>query len=474
MASLLLEKVKEYLAEQQIRVSRCFTEGKHVKFIECFSPKYQKPFIISIPCKYSVSVKGNKSVHIGRLEDIDSEQIEYLRNLADLDIETDIISLSSSMLCLYERSEKITTFKLNPKVRREDESDDESEEETDNSPFDYISKLENDISKLSRGLPKPKKEKKTKKSKGPKASEVGSGESPAEKEDSDDESESEKPQTKEPDFDYENLKEDESPDEDEIEQEEGYSSSEDEKIGLEFKEDSSESEPESSSDEDELFNIKKRPNDSLVDLSKDDIIIGHVYVCISLSDFYKIEPSTFEGNLIEIYETLNKNEEKVQEQRGEKIVELLDKLKSKIIEDVVEMKVKRKNKSSQIYRLGLALSKIEKVKSKTPESSKRRKEVDKIYAKTTNSIHDLNIEVLKIKDNINEMLINYEADLKEMLYDSIGDACDSDSDDEEGYTSDSESEEEEVEAPEEVTRGNNSEGDTDEKRPKEAAKEVNK
>jgi hypothetical protein len=153
-------------------------------------------------------------------------------------------------------------------------------------------------------------------------------------------------------------------------------------------------------------------------LEEIEVSLGIVVVCLPIASFFK-NISSYENDLIDLYQQIDENETEMREQK------LLDiqKMCTKFIENsrlIIEKKTKKEMKIKQeIFKLTGIIAEIKMLKLKTEKDPLKFKEdiknLDNISEDVKSSIHVLNSDLLKIKDEIHEYLSNYIILLKEGL-----------------------------------------------------------
>jgi len=220
-------------------------------------------------------------------------------------------------------------------------------------------------------------------------------------------------------------------------------------------EDEEEEEEEDESEEDESeeekvskkLKLSHRSNHVLIeDL---DIRLGIVYVAIEASILYE-KLGEFENEAISIYEQLDDNERDIRNDRLKEIKKQLDLAGKHIESRINNIENDEKKLKYQLLRLTAVLQDCDKIKNVTinnPQTSqeesifisKRRMkkiqkhindkgdepqtvlnnsklmEIDKVYNKTKKTIHELNVALLRHRETVEDIIINYEESIKELF-----------------------------------------------------------
>jgi len=118
-----LSKVTEFLLKHGYPIVELYTCDGSVRFIETKTPKHQIPIMIYIPIKYKTVVppqaRGGKT-HVGvPLKSVpfskdrkNSRQVSYLTNIKGSFVDCDLLSLSTSFIYLLQNNGHSESFKL--------------------------------------------------------------------------------------------------------------------------------------------------------------------------------------------------------------------------------------------------------------------------------------------------------------------------------------------------------------------------
>lgn len=138
-----------------------------------------------------------------------------------------------------------------------------------------------------------------------------------------------------------------------------------------------------------------------VNLVNENVIIGVFYPCIFFKEYYS-HRETFETILTGVYSQLESNEANIINDYIEKIKEMqktADDLLKKRLDDLREDYIKMKK---TVDKFNVLYDKLDKHKGK----DELKNDVAKYTNEIKSQINELNIEMLRIKDRINEVLVN--------------------------------------------------------------------
>ena len=401
-------------------------------------------------CGTNVSIK-QVDITLSK-ENPTDRQIKFMSDMKGPLLEADLLSISSSSLCMYKNSGKMQCYDIKGAEEKTDEEEDDQDEEEEE--IDEITSLEKDTARVLQKID-PKNKLITPKIKGQPQTEKNTPESS--KKSSEKIKELSK-KTKETLSDHDNLTEDQI-----LQQEKLLSSSENKeevtkekvKEGEALDEDTGENtgdieEGEATDEdttelvfEDEEGNViqevegtldkaedikEKRVESADVistgdnsipeDLEDSDISLGIIYIVIAIGSFFK-KIDKYEENIIEIYDQLDDNELDV---RKDRLVKIKD-----ITTDFVEHSEKRMNEinkkemdlKADLLRLTVILAQADAMKAEIALNEKRlcgeTPAVEKIYIQTRKNVHDVNLELLSLRDKADEILSNYFVSIKELM-----------------------------------------------------------
>jgi hypothetical protein len=156
------------------------------------------------------------------------------------------------------------------------------------------------------------------------------------------------------------------------------------------------------------------------DLPQDSISLGMVYVLINISDFFR-QISSFEETVRDTYYQLEENEMESRHLKLLDIERMCSSLTLNITQKIEELNAEEKNLKNQILRLTIVLLQAEDIlnRSSNPKESSKLtentvKETQKIHDKTRETIHEVNLAILKVRDTVEELISNYTTTLSEL------------------------------------------------------------
>ena len=153
-----------------------------------------------------------------------------------------------------------------------------------------------------------------------------------------------------------------------------------------------------------------------------DISLGLIYYSIDIDKFYKKanRKIDIEEDIISTYDIIDENENDLRSEKADNITELCAKLTLKVKEEVEKYRKEENHLKTQILKLSLVLDNAEKLKGKidsdgTNKFLDSKPEINKLYNQTKTTFHDINLEILRNKDRIDDFLVQYQSALEEML-----------------------------------------------------------
>lgn len=156
------------------------------------------------------------------------------------------------------------------------------------------------------------------------------------------------------------------------------------------------------------------------DLEDEDISLGIVYLMVQIKDFFKSVGQTgYEDEVIKIYDTMYENEMKRRDTRLKTIDSMCNDLRSSSKKRLSEISNEEKNLRVQLMRLTMVL-KQSNAQLKKVMSNKEKygedivAEVVTIKTGILETIHGLNLELIKQRELADEILSDFESSLKEL------------------------------------------------------------
>lgn len=171
-------------------------------------------------------------------------------------------------------------------------------------------------------------------------------------------------------------------------------------------EDEEESEESEDDDEGEIDN--ETPN-----IDVEGIVLGMSFVLIDIKHFFS-KFSTFENELIEYYDTLDENEKGMRQSRISDIASITTDIVSRVKECIGGLSDKEAKLKTDIARTSTIILKISSIKN-TIESDASKYEsgiiseinqLNDLYASARGAVDQYNIQILKIRDKIDDILYN--------------------------------------------------------------------
>ena len=174
-------------------------------------------------------------------------------------------------------------------------------------------------------------------------------------------------------------------------------------------------------EEDEVDDIEESHNadNSLPpDLEEGELVLGIVYVMIDIGGFFR-RIAVYEEEVIRCYEQLDENELEMRSKRLEQIRDVTQKFLLHSEERLNKIAAEEKNLKMQLVRLTVVLAQASALKTRVTEKPEKYGEIvgesDRIYDQTRTTIHELNMELLKLRDGADELLSNYRASIEDLL-----------------------------------------------------------
>lgn len=460
LAKLSYKKFSKLLAQNGYIISLIYYIGNDVRkviFFEVKLPKSQKNVIVYIsPTKYIMSLPKEvqyKTIEIVSVEDerlksaafiLTERSLHYLIGVRGPLIESDMAVVSSNGVCYTKFNGENYCYFMANKVKKLDEDIEEGivSEEGVVSEEDEIALLEASVKKVAKKegvhldakIEKEKEENLAKDFK-EKDEQVDS----VSKEISDEpkveiKSEVKAPDVEAPDVEIEPVElefvEDDSSKElfaeDESDEEEyslASSSSE--------SEDSVESKPKASKSVVLPKRSSKKPIEEGIKLSHRtnyvvpeelDVYYGIVYVSIDINTLYK-SIVDYEPEALSIYEQVEDNEKDMRITRLNTTKKNLEIAAKYVDNRVKNIELEERGLKYQLLRLTGILHNIDTLKKNKKIDGKgienvvnpNLSELNKIYDKTRKTVHEVNLQLLKKREEYEEILANYEYSIAELL-----------------------------------------------------------
>ena len=162
---------------------------------------------------------------------------------------------------------------------------------------------------------------------------------------------------------------------------------------------------------------KKVTDNSLpVDLEDNEIELGIIYATIEINTFYK-KIATLESEIVGYYDILDENEAETRVARLKKITDLSGLLVKRASDELEKIKAEETAIRGQLVRLTTLLTQTETFRenSKDLKYSDIKPDIEKVHTQTRKSIHDVNLELLRLRDRADEVLSDYQTTLEDLL-----------------------------------------------------------
>lgn len=396
---LSLNKFTELLSKNKYSLVTAYCEMNseslyEARFFECKTPRYQKTFAVHVPAKYMLLIDDNSSVKrsmITRVDAPSTKQTEFITELKGALLECDLLGISSTSVCLYKNNgifEAYVFTEVLDKVREKTGSEGSDDE------IDHIKNLEEETASLIKKLTPDEKSEEVIIDPAKDASSTDEGVGLIFEDADGVELEDKGPMrdmmvaaanetqgVPSPDADPEIV----TPAEDAPETEEG----EEDKINLD--------------------------NAIPSNLPDSEITLGAVYLIVELNAFFKgIEK--YETEIINVYSQLDENELEVRATKVTEIKELLTNVGKHIDDKLSSLKAEELKIKQQLARLTKVLSQTDDMRKKAAEKNTEiGPEIDKIYNQTRGTVNESNVHLLKLRDDMDDILTTTETYLNEIL-----------------------------------------------------------
>ena len=437
--NLSFSKFVNLLQKHRYILVTLYVDGDRVIFAECRTPRQQKTFIVYITERYFLQVSHDqqsyKRVDVTLSDEPpSSRRIQYIAEIKGPLLECDLVSISPENICTYSGGGKAECYSfLNGEENDESISEDEKDE-------DEIETIEKSVEKVMKSvdpdaqLPKTRRKKRKEKV-------VTPPPTPHESEDEEeeyipDEEEIKKaeiediPEEGEPDLPDQPLKNDAT-----------ESASEEEEVELVFENEEGEEVDEvkllmddETAMEEQLNEIRRKLKDEDEDIDveeydsrnntipdgmdESDLTLGIVYVLVPIRLFFK-GISEYETKIIDCYEQLDDNEVDMRQSRLNKIKEMSSEFLIHAQKRLDKIHEEEESLKGQLLRLTVALSQVdalnEKIKSQPEKYDELPSEIERIYSHTRKAIHELNMELLNLRETADEVLTNYKLSFEDMM-----------------------------------------------------------
>lgn len=393
---LSLGKLTSLLSKYLYTLVSTYCVGSDVQFIEARTPRLQKTFVIYVPSKYKMRCddENYKRFQITPVSFSSmSRQLDYLMEIKGPLIDCDLLSISSSMLCLHKNSGDTLYYKIGDYTKTNNDGSNEEQE------LNSVEQIQKDVEDMMKKV------------------------------------EPEAAPPEEPDELFltpEDLKQMtlvESKDEPQVELEFEDASGDPIDESLNLMADNTETPNLTEEDVDKVgtqtfpsdkntSGIQRKDNSLPPSLEDSDISLGIVYYSIDIAIFYK-RISTLEDDMISIYNTLDDNEDDLRETKITEIILLTEKIVQKAKTEMEKIKKREAETKSQLITLSAILDKTDTFQTRMEKDKKKfadiKQEIDRIQMQTKTTIYDINVELLRIRDTMDDLLDGIQTSLEEIL-----------------------------------------------------------
>jgi hypothetical protein len=149
-----------------------------------------------------------------------------------------------------------------------------------------------------------------------------------------------------------------------------------------------------------------------------DVNLGVIYVVVDVDTLYK-NIKNYELTALDVYEQIDENEKDMRISRVDVIKKNIILASNHLETRIKNMDEEEKALKWQLLRLTNILRDAQDIKTRSNQkdfnNSKGMIEVNRVYNKTRKTVHELNVKLLKHRDDIEEILINYEEVISELI-----------------------------------------------------------
>ncbi len=417
---LSLEKLSNLFQRHKYILVAAYCEEANIRFLECRTPKQQKTFIVYLPPKYTMYLSEKYLLNRFNVTPTNlppsPRQIQFMSDMKGPLLECDLLTISSQMVCMYRNSGDTECYLI------VDENEDKSSE-TEDEEIDEITQLEQKtvkvLQKVKPGaqLPKIPIHEETEGLTEGRQNEETECQSEGQTNDN-----TEGQSTEETDGHdkIELVFEDDNGEVfDEVRHTLNTAESKlhvvQEKINKRDAETFGDSDD---SSEDEVENLVTRDNAFPPKLEDSDTILGIIYVMIDIGTFFK-KIASYEDEVIAFNEHLDDNELDIRKEKLSKLRETVINFLSHAEERLKKVNDEEKELKLQLMRLTVVLAQAEILKTHVEKNPGKYGEIvtesETIYSQTRETTHELNMELLKLRDFADELLNNYQSSINELI-----------------------------------------------------------
>lgn len=381
--NLILSKLVELLTKRSYIINAVYvcnelggTGGTGVRLVEVRTPKMQKLFIIYIPTKYTM-ICNTTTYKVKRISETTSrplaKQSDYVSTVKGNFLECDLLTHSADFICLYKNNGTTENYRFGEVVNK-----DKKEVDVDENPIDqFISDSEVALKKIDPGISLSSQR---------------------------------------------TLSDDITTELDESTVVEAPGSVELEFVGdVGVGGDSDLDDIKEFIDSGALGITNAMVDDDDSDVEGDEVVdsaIGIIYYAIDISLFYK-KIGNLEDEILTIYNTIDDNESTIRDDRLADIEDLAQSLIIHTKDKLEKYKKEEIDLKAQIVKLSIVLDKTlslkEKIKVDPEKYIEAQGEIDRVYNQTRNTVYDINIELLKIRDDVDDVLSMTQSTLEGLI-----------------------------------------------------------
>lgn len=379
---LSLLKLIDLLHTNEYIFVQTYCIGKECKFVEVQTPVNRKTFIIRIPSKYYMQIRGKTRVFNIRDEvKGGSPQSEYIGMIKGAVIESDLVCISSTKICCFLNNGTAYNYTIgNAPVREEPKIEPDIASELTEKASQLIKKATK-VDDIKVELVEPRHQIKD----------------PAEIVFVDTNGD-----VIEPDSEIEQMmiadlkKRDVAPTEEKI---------------IEVKEE----EVVKSDDEETQVSMLNSPPDKI---TESGIEMGMVYVAIEIGRFFK-KVKDFGEDCLMLYNILDDEEVKLRRNRVEEVNRMLDACKNSFVKKMDDIRKQEQLTKEQLTKLSYTLLRVLKFELLVKKYPKRYdtspEEISSMKRTTYETIGELNIKLLRMKDQCEQLIKEYTSSISEMM-----------------------------------------------------------
>ena len=163
-----------------------------------------------------------------------------------------------------------------------------------------------------------------------------------------------------------------------------------------------------------------------IDVEELDINLGIIYIVTDVNDLHR-KFETYERDALSVYEQIDDNEKDMRNDRTGEIKKQLNLAGEHLELRVREIQTDETGMRYQLLRLTALLQDAENLRGKAQQRSTGSTgstgitinpevlEIDRVYNRTRKTVHEMNISLLRQRDEVEDILTNFEESLKELF-----------------------------------------------------------